>query len=51
MVVCGGLWWFVVIHGGLWWFVLVQGISVNLKNRCCLCDVSAATGMVVCAGL
>ena len=23
MVVCSGLWWFVVVCSGLWWFVVV----------------------------
>ena len=50
-VFCDDSWWFVVIHGGLWWFVVVQCISVSLKNRCCLSDVSVATGVVVCGGL
>ena len=40
-----------MIHGGLWWFVVVQCISVSLKNRWCLSDVSAATGVVVHGGL
>ena len=40
-----------MIRGGLWWFVVVQCISVSLKNRCCLSDVSAATGVVVHGGL
>ena len=22
-MVCGGLWWFVVVCGGLWWFAVV----------------------------
>ena len=43
----GGSWSFMVVHGGLCWFVLVQCLSVSLKNRCCLSDVSAATCMVV----
>ena len=24
-MVCGGLWWFVVVCGGLWWSVVVCG--------------------------
>ena len=40
-----------MICGGSWWFMVVQCISVSLKNRCCLSDVSAATGVVVHGGL
>ena len=32
------------------WFVVVQYLPDNLKNRCCLSEVSAATDVVVRGG-
>ena len=29
MRLCGGSWWFVVVHGGSWWFVVVQSWWFN----------------------
>ena len=27
VVVCGGLWWSLVVRSGSWWFVVVRGGS------------------------
>ena len=41
-----------MVRGGLMsWFVVVQYLPDNLKNRCCLSEVSAATDVVVRGGL
>ena len=46
MVVCSGLWWFVVVLGGswwfsvvvLWWFVVVRGGFSQKTSRKRSCD-------------
>ena len=40
-----------MVYGSLWWFVVVQYMPIKLKNKCCLFDASAPTGLMVCGGL
>ena len=44
-MICGGLWWFVMVHGGLWWF---RGDFVVVHGG--LWWFSCGGFMVVCGG-